>query len=424
MNTDLAHLIATYGWLPTIAVVFFWGLMMNATPCVYPMIPITISYFGGTAGEETSKRSGLLRAILFVAGMAITYSFLGVSAALTGRIFGASLGNPYVVGFVSAVMVLMALSMFGVFQMTAPSSWLSGIQETRDRLGWLGALFFGLVIGVVMAPCVGPFITALLVYVGAQHDPLLGFWLFFILAIGMGAPYVILGYYTAALKALPRPGTWMLWLEKFFGLVLIGYAYKLWMPFIPNDAVAYGILAMYLLVAAAVLGFVATPGARPGFRVFKLVAIVGVLALSGWAGLQVRHDLGAGMSSPSPGSAATPRAIAWQPYSDAALEKARAEGRPVMIDFYAKWCASCNELDEKTYVDPKVIAESERLLCLKADFTQIPDVDGNPTAKRFGIQGLPTVVFIDKKGTELKSLRVEDFIPADKMLAQMEKATQ
>lgn len=427
MNTDVSHLIESSGWIWTFATVYLWGLAMNLTPCVYPMIPITISYFGGTASTGASRSQSLMRALLFVLGMATTYSILGVSAALTGKIFGASLGNPWVIAFVSGVMVLMALSMFGVFQMAAPSSWLTSIQDLRDRLGLVGALFFGLVVGVVMAPCVGPFIVALLAYVGAKGDPLLGFSLFFTLAVGMGTPYLILGWFTSALASLPRPGLWMVWLERFFGFVLIGYAFFLWRPFIPSLVLADVVLAVYIVAASAWLALSNRTAPAPvGFRWMRAALSVAGCAAGLWLGWGAMRE-----STPKlppvaavSGAPTVPAAISWIPYSDAALKKALAEGKPVMIDFYATWCAACKELDEKTYTDPRVIERAQGFVNLKADFTKVGDVEAAPSAKRFAIKGLPTVVFFTPNGVEAHALRTEEFVPSDKMLELMSQAAK
>ena len=430
-SVDIGQIIHHSGWFWALVAVFLWGLSMNLTPCVYPMIPITISYFGGTSGEGTSPRSGLLRALLFVIGMAITYSGLGVSAALTGRMFGASLGNPYVIGFVVIVMVAMALSMFGVFQVAAPSSWLNRIGELRDRLGLVGALFFGLVIGIVVAPCVGPFIITLLTYVAATGNPWLGFTLFFTLALGMGTPYIILGAFTAALKTLPRPGTWMVWLEQFFGLLLIGMALNLLKPFISPPSVFLAVMACYVLGAGGWLALRRMAGLRAGFRYVQVGTGVAALVL---AASYLRPLSVATLPTPSPSvplpaasgpasatasRAPVPTTVAWKPYSPKALKAALATGRPVMIDFFATWCAACKELDQKTYTDPSVIAASSRFVCLKADFTENQDPEATRT---FALQGLPTVVFLDSHGNQMKKLRVAEFVSPSGMLKRMKEA--
>ncbi|MBM3460933.1 MAG: DUF255 domain-containing protein [Armatimonadetes bacterium] len=406
---DLNALIEQKGLLLTFGTVFLWGLAMNLTPCVYPMIPITVSYFGGISGGRPGRTFFI--ALLFVIGLAITYSILGVSAAMGGRLFGASLGNPWMVGAVSVVMVAMGASLLGMFQMTFSSGVLSRIQDLRDRMGWVGALFFGLVAGIVMAPCVGPFIVSLLAFVATKRDPVLGFWLFFVLAFGMGLPYLILGTFTGTMKGLPRPGMWMLWLEHFFGVVLIGFAIWLWRPFMP-EGLDMRLIGAYALAAGVYLGFIDKSTGTAGFNVLKKV--VGVTAVA--AGLWMV----ATSFTPQP---KPPQEFVWQPYSKALLAQAKAEGKPVMIDFYARWCAACNELDHKTYSDPRVIEAAQRFVRIKADLTSVPDGDPNndESAKPYDLKGLPTVLFIGPDGREIPSLRLEEFAPPARMLELMSK---
>jgi len=405
---DLEVLLTQKGWFLTFGTVFLWGLAMNVTPCVYPMIPITVSYFGGMGSGRPART--FLMALLFVIGLAITYSVLGVTAAMTGRLFGATLANPWVVGFVSLVMVAMGLSLLGLFQMTVSSGILSRIQEIRDRAGWLGALFFGLVAGIVMAPCVGPFIVSLLAFVATRQDPVMGFWMFFTLAFGMGLPYLVLGTFAGAVKAMPRPGSWMLWLERFFGLVLIGFALWLWMPFVPAPWKIV-VPAVYVALAGLWLGFREASGnERAGFKAFKRALGVVAVLLAAWLALPL-------MASPPPPGNAT---IQWQAWSPELLAKAKAEGRPVIIDFYADWCAACKELDHKTWSDPKVAEAAQRFLAVKVDLTKDADhLDAVPSAKPYDLVGLPTVIFLGPDGKEIKDLRLEDFTPPDRMIARL-----
>ena len=410
------QLIQQYGWFATFGIVFFWGLAMNLTPCVYPLIPITVSYFGGMA---EGKRGGtFLLALLFVLGMATTYSILGVTAALTGKVFGASLGNVWVIAFVSAVLVLMGLSLLGVWQMTAPSSLLSRIQEIRDRLGWLGSLFFGLVVGIVMAPCVGPFITALLAYVASTRNPVTGFWMFFVLAWGMGLPYLFLGVFAGGLKKLPRPGPWMVWLERLFGCVLLAMALYFWRPFMESKVFTMAFSTL-LLLAGLYLGFIDSCGEAgtrwPRFILFKRLAASMVILLALWnaAGL-IRP------SSTHPEAHHSP--MAWQPFSGQVLSEAALHGRPVLIDFYAPWCAACNELDEKTWADSRVIEATRDFVRLKVTVLNQGDLEKDPQLKSFQVTGLPTVIFLDRSGKERKELRLEEFVPPARMLELLSRA--
>jgi thiol:disulfide interchange protein DsbD len=421
MNVE--QLTSHYGWLLTFGYCFVMGLAMNLTPCVYPMIPITVSYFGGMS-EQNSRRAPFM-ALLFVLGMAVSYSALGVFAAMTGRLFGAELGNPWVVGFVSIVLIGMALSMFGVFQMTASSNTLTAISDIRDRLGAVGALFFGLTIGVVMAPCVGPFLTGLLTYVAAHRDPLLGFWMFFTLAMGMGLPYLILGTFSGGLKALPRPGPWMVWLEHVFAFVFIGMALKFWLPFMPRGVAAVALPAFGML-AAVFLGFIdrtaeGSPEAPPPIRRFRVAKrILGVVVLLA-SGLLLTAAMRPPVGVTWVWASGTGSGL--QSQVDQALNQARAKGQPVVMDFYATWCAACNELDEKTWPSPQVQAAGGSFTFIKVDLSHVnpDDLDTNETVKRYQIQGMPTVLFFDAAGNLLEKQRVVGFMDPAQMAARLQQ---
>ena len=199
---------------------FFGGLALNLTPCIYPLIPITISYFGGQA--EGKKGSVILHSVIYVVGMAATYSILGSIAAFTGSLFGAALQIPAVLIGVAAVMVLLALSMFNVYEIRVPAfmnKFAGGSQK-----GYFGTFFMGLTCGIIAAPCIGPFVLGLLTYVGNRGNVLLGFSLFFVLALGLGIPFLLLGIFSGSLNKLPRSGAWMVWVRTIFGFILLAMA--------------------------------------------------------------------------------------------------------------------------------------------------------------------------------------------------------
>ncbi|MGD8413213.1 MAG: cytochrome c biogenesis protein CcdA, partial [Candidatus Latescibacterota bacterium] len=211
----LAGTVAAKGIFFAFVLVFIGGLALNLTPCVYPIIPITVSYFGGQASG--SKASTVVLAILYLLGMAAMYSTLGVVAALTGSILGSALQNPLVTVFIALVMVALAASMFGFYEIRVPSK-LTGVAGTAKQ-GYLGAFLMGLTVGIVAAPCIGPFVLGLLTFVGERSDPLLGFALFFTLSAGLGLPYVFLAIASGNISKLPRSGEWMEWVRKVFGVV-------------------------------------------------------------------------------------------------------------------------------------------------------------------------------------------------------------
>ncbi|MCZ6600579.1 MAG: protein-disulfide reductase DsbD family protein, partial [Acidobacteria bacterium] len=194
--------------------IYLGGLALNLTPCVFPLIPITIAFFGGQAKRSTWGTLGL--SSLYVLGMSATYSTLGVVTALSGRLFGAALQNPWVLGGVALTMVGLALSQFGLYEFRLP-----GTAGLSSRRGAFGAFFMGLIVGLVAAPCIGPFVVALLATVAREGDPVLGFWKFFALSLGLGTPFLFLGAFSGSFARLPRAGMWMEGVKHIFGLVLL-----------------------------------------------------------------------------------------------------------------------------------------------------------------------------------------------------------
>ncbi len=203
-----------------IGLVFIGGLLLNLTPCVYPMIPITIGYFGAQSEGKTGKTFSL--ALLYVLGLALVYSTLGVFAAFTGNLFGSLMQSSWVIGFVAVIFFALSLSMMGVFTLNPPQALM---QQSGAKKGALGALAMGALLGIVAAPCVGPVVAALLAYVGARGEPALGFILFFALSIGLGLPYLLLGTFSGAVKSLPRSGMWLEKSKKFFAIPLLAVSF-------------------------------------------------------------------------------------------------------------------------------------------------------------------------------------------------------
>jgi thiol:disulfide interchange protein DsbD len=199
--------------------VFLAGLALNLTPCVFPLIPITVGFF--TQQTKDREGSAFPLALAYVMGIAFTYSVLGVLAALSGAIFGSALQSPWVVGLIVVVLLSLATSMFGLWELRVPG-WAQ--RASGGRSGIFGALIMGLVMGFVAAPCIGPFVVGLLTYVGQRGDPFLGFMLFFTLALGLGLPYLILGTFTGTVNKLPASGMWMIGVRRVFGVILIAMA--------------------------------------------------------------------------------------------------------------------------------------------------------------------------------------------------------
>jgi thiol:disulfide interchange protein DsbD len=408
------------GLLPLFLLVFIGGFALNLTPCVYPLIPITISYFGGQSG---GKKGGLAaHAILYVIGMAVTYSVLGSIAAFTGGLFGAALQYPPVLIFIALVMVLLSLSMFDVYELRLPA-FLNKLTGGSQK-GYFGTLLMGLTVGIVAAPCIGPFVLGLLTYVGNRGSVVLGFSLFFVLALGLGIPFLFLGLFSGSLTKLPRSGAWMVWVRKIFGFILIAMAIYFLRPLFSNSLLYSLSLALTMLIAGLYMAWL-EPTQTPGraFRAIRtLVGVVffGLALVIATSGVQEYLD----ETLASKGSGIPVEAIAWSQYSEEKLAKALRNGRPVFIDSFADWCIPCKELDKLTFSHPEVIAASREFVMLKADLTSNQDESAKTFSKKFGVKGVPTLIFLKPDGTEIEELRVTGFEPKDVFLPKMKRALE
>lgn len=369
--------------------VFLGGLALNLTPCVYPLIPITIGYFGGQSEGNTRKL--FMMGLLFLIGMAVTYSVIGVITSLTGSIFGALLQNTFVIVGIVVIFIVLSLSMFGVYEFKLPDSWVQKAGGAKQ--GYFGAFFMGLTMGIVAAPCIGPFVIGLVTYVAAKGDPYFGFLLFFVLAIGLGFPYLFLAVFSGKIKNLPRAGEWMDAVKHIFGFILVGMAIYFLLPLLPDSISGY-ILPAYMAFVALWLLFVEKLANNvKGFRIFKIAFSILILAISVYAFIPEEKN-----------------SVDWKPYAEGVIpEQIDASG--VIIDFYADWCIPCKELDAYTFSDPKVIEESKNFYTFKADMTKSLSDEVEALRNKYNILGVPTVLILDNKGNEVK--RITGFVKAD-----------
>jgi thioredoxin:protein disulfide reductase len=392
---------AGHGLLLQLAIVFLAGLALNLTPCVYPLIPITVGFFA--AQDRESRARTWLLAVVYVLGMSATYSALGVAAALSGRLFGSALQSPWVVGLIVVVLLALAASMFGLWELRVPA-WAT--RASGGRAGAGGALLMGLLVGLVAAPCIGPFVLGLLTYVGQRQDVALGFALFFVLSLGLGLPYLLLGVFTGAIDRLPNSGAWMLGVRQLFGVLLVALAAYFSRPLLPPGT-GEALFAVVLAAGGLYLLVVARPGhEQPWIDRFMRLASAAVLV----AGIVL-------FPARTPRGAAE---ISWQPYDEAAVERAMAAGRPVVLDFFATWCVPCKELDEKTFSDPAVEAQLSGFARFKVDLTA-----GDPATdrlrRRYDVAGVPTVAFF-RGAREVQGTRLTGFEPPAAFLARLRLA--
>ncbi len=398
-DSSIGSTLEKSGLFLSLIFVFIGGLALNLTPCVYPLIPITIGYFGGQSEGRTSRL--FLLGILYVLGMSLTYSVIGVVTSLSGAIFGTLMQNMFVIIGIAFLFVLLALSQFGVYEFKLPDSWV--MKAGGAKGGAFGAFFMGLTMGIVAAPCIGPFVLGLVTYVAAKGDPLYGFLMFFMMALGLGFPYLLLALFSGKIKKLPRAGDWMEGVKHIFGFLFLGMAIYFIGPIIPKELnkyllPAFGIIAsLYLLLIDKMANNVKI------FRIFKIVFSTIVIAVSIYALIPTKKI------EPE-----------WQKFSEVKYEQSLVNNERMVVDFYADWCIPCKELDALTFSDPRVLSSLTKFTTYKVDMTQTASDETEKLRNKFKIIGMPTVLIIDARGEEVE--RLTGFVNANEFLKLLQKA--
>jgi thiol:disulfide interchange protein DsbD len=396
--------------------VFGAGFLVSLTPCVLPMVPITMGIIGASAGGSRSK--GLALGATYVVGQALVYTVLGVSAAMAGSVFGAWMQSGWVVGGVASFFFLMGLSMFGFFNVQVPSSLQTKLANVGGA-GFAGAFLVGMVGAVVAGPCSGPVIASLMVLIGQQGEMFLGISLMLSFSLGMGVIFLLAGAFSTSVL---RPGAWMDTVKKGFGVIL-------WLGaiFFASAHLSQTVMAVstcFVLLSTAVWGWPSRSedDLSKGVKLKRLYSIVaGMVGTYLLFGLLLTRGFILPPVHLSMGTQAQEVHVAWQTDDAAVLEAAAASGKPIIVDFTANWCAPCKKLERTTFSDPAVVALSENFELLQVDGTKSSE-QLDRLKDRFGALGFPTVAFLKSDGTPMKAFKLESYEAAGPFLKRMHAA--
>ncbi|HUV99242.1 MAG TPA: protein-disulfide reductase DsbD [Gallionella sp.] len=401
-------------WL-IISFFFGAGLLLSLTPCVFPMIPILSGIIVGR-GHKITHMHGFLLSLAYVLGMAITYAVAGVAAGYSGDLLSNALQTPWVLGSFAAVFVLLALSMFGFYELQLPVALQSKLSNTSNRLhgGHLSGVFvMGALSAIIIGPCVAAPLAGALLYIGKTHDAVLGGIALFVMALGMGVPLLVIGASAGVL--LPKAGAWMEAVKQFFGVMLLALAIWIIQPLLSVSVEMLLWAALLIFSAIYLRALDALPHNAGGWH--KLLKGIGLFALLLGAAYLVgalsgANDILRPLGNVGRAEALAPTSLQFSRIKDSAdLDQriAQVHGKQfVMLDFYADWCISCKELERNAFSDDAVKSKLKPVLLLQADVTANSEAD-KALLKRFGLFGPPGILFFDTQGKEVADFRVTGY---------------
>ena len=418
-QTDaIANTIKSGSIIMILASFFGFGLLLSLTPCVFPMIPI-ISGLIISQGRGITTKKAFLLSVIYVLAMAVAYTIAGVLAGLFGANLQATLQNPWVIYSFSAVFVALAMSMFGYYELKLPDSFVSKVSSSSHGSGVVGVAIMGFLSALIVGPCVAAPLAGALVYIGQTGDALLGGMALFSMSIGMGMPLIVVG--VSAGRFMPRPGAWMTMVSAVFGVMMLVVA--IWM--LEKVVSSYVTMMLYSFIG---LGFALYLGVFEKenhlFKksiaiilfIYSVVLFVGVLGgshsmtkplefLKSQQNMVVEKEV--------------QKHITVTSIKELDQELQKYKGQDIMLDFTAKWCTACKELEEVTFSDKRVIKKLQEFVVIKADITQNTQVQKDLSAK-YGVFGPPAMLFIDKNSKVISAKTVIGFIEPDAFLKHLD----
>ncbi len=407
-----------------IATFFGFGLLLSLTPCVFPMIPIISGLIVAQGKNITAKRAFFL-SLVYVAAMAIAYAGAGALAGIFGQNIQTALQNPYVVVSFALVFVALALSMFGFYELKLPDSFVTKISSKGQGIGGVvGVGVMGFLSALIVGPCVAAPLAGALVYIGQTGDAMLGGTALFAMGLGMGVPLLIVG--TGAGKLMPKPGAWMTLVNAIFGILMLGVA--IWMlEKIVSPYVSMLLWALLGLGSAIYLGAFDKEShifkRTIALGLFFYALALGIGALAGSTSMTHPLEFLHGKSLGKLSATDAKKELDFQVVTtlgelDVLLQK--YHGKKILLDFSAKWCAACKELEEKTFSDPRVQNALKEYVLIRADVTK-NEKQQKKLSKEYGVFGPPVIIFIDEQGNVEKAKTIVGFVEPEEFLKTLQK---
>lgn len=422
---DQATSLLKNGKLWLIAISFFgFGLLLSLTPCVLPMIPILSSIIVGS--KQRGRLHSFNLSLAYTLGMALSYTLIGIAAGLSGQLLSTALQNAWVLGGFALVFVLLALSMFGFYELRLPSHLQSRVLNTSSRFKggrWIGVFIMGALSALIVSPCVAAPLAGALLYISQTHDVLLGGMALFALAMGMGMPLLLIG--ASAGSVLPKAGPWMNTVRKLFGVVMLGMAVWLVSPVIPAS-LSMALWAVLLIIPAIYLHALdGLPAAASQWQKFCkgigiILLVIGIALLIGaLSGNRSLLQPLAGLKQENVQQSASLPFVQVKNLQELDQQLQAAAGKTVMLDFYADWCVACKEYERYTFSDRRVQQRLQNTVLLQADVTQNSAAD-IALLKRFELFGPPGIIFFDKRGQQLPG-KIVGYQNAERFMESLNK---
>ncbi len=402
------------GLLALLVFSYLAGLALALTPCVYPMIPITMSVIGASSAE--SVWGGLGRSLVYVLGISLMYATLGLIAAASGSVFGTMMQHPAVYVGLAILFTVLAAAMFDLLSIQLFGTWTNRLQQkVRGRAGLIGILLLGVLSAIALTPCSAPVIIGAMGFVMKTGNLLAGFLAFFCIAWGMGTPLVLVGTFGGMLRSLPESGEWQDTVKHAFGFGLLAAALYFFLHSgllggFWSDMVVGGFLVVCSVFAGAFDRLAPDSSWWP-----RLCKSVGLLLLIA-AVFVFGGAIGWGGALPEKGEG-----IEWEPSLMQARRKSREQDKPMMIYFWQEMCPSCEQLVQSTFPDPAVVERSDEFVCVKFDGTDAQNKRVKKVLNRYGVKGFPTLVFVDSSGQSVKDATRVGYVPPGELVQVMEQ---